>query len=348
MLRFIILIQLLVLVLGSAKAAGQSPVDSPSLWNLNDSVVRLEVDGSTRRIYYAMPRAGLREVGVAEGTLLFQGTLYGNTLNGVAYVFSKTCGALSYPVTGSASQQQMYFSGRAPLVNPATCQLGAYRDDSNIFRLLAVSSPSIDQMAQARALGLQEGQAISASQLAELESRLQQTRSRASELETAYQQAEQRFALVQNERNQALSRAVSAEQEVNGLRQILQKHSDDTSNVTGSISIPAPSDQELRIARNSKEGLLIGSAFNSFVVSIVSFIIEAFKTMTKKSGSFRKELAIETLASLISSVLLSYVGIADNVKLLSIPFGVGLSFAIILSVKHRAESNHAHSVLSFA
>jgi hypothetical protein len=57
-------------------------------------------DGTRRQIYYDDPRPGLKEVGVKQGTLLFDGVVDGIALSGTAFVFAKGCDPLSFAVTG--------------------------------------------------------------------------------------------------------------------------------------------------------------------------------------------------------------------------------------------------------
>ena len=88
-------------------------------WTYNGSTFSLVADGAERRIFYTLPRAGLTEVGVRSGTLYFEGQQAGRTYRGHAHVFSKVCGAISYPVAGEVSEDNRTISlrGQAPLVD---------------------------------------------------------------------------------------------------------------------------------------------------------------------------------------------------------------------------------------
>ena len=88
-------------------------------WTYNGSTLSLVADGAERRIFYRLPRAGLTEVGVRSGTLYFEGQQAGRTYRGRAHVFSKVCGAISYPVAGEVSEDNrtISFGGQAPLVD---------------------------------------------------------------------------------------------------------------------------------------------------------------------------------------------------------------------------------------
>jgi len=62
-----------------------------SFWAHNRSIMYMLEDGTRRHIYYDDPRPGLKEVGVEQSTLLFDGAVNGTTLSGTAYVFAKDC-----------------------------------------------------------------------------------------------------------------------------------------------------------------------------------------------------------------------------------------------------------------
>jgi hypothetical protein len=103
----------------------QSPAKgSSTYWDYNASILQLIADGSSRKFYYYSPRAGLDPVGVRRGTLAFDGKRNGNKYSGSAYVFSKYCGPLAYPVIGTVSddQRKVQFSGFVPK-RSATCTI---------------------------------------------------------------------------------------------------------------------------------------------------------------------------------------------------------------------------------
>jgi hypothetical protein len=77
-----------------------------SLWDHNGSVVYLTAEGANRRFYYDVPRAGLYDVGVKQGTLLFEGRKEGERYSGAAYIFSQTCGPQAYAVSGPVASDQ--------------------------------------------------------------------------------------------------------------------------------------------------------------------------------------------------------------------------------------------------
>ncbi len=114
-----------------------------SLWEHNGSVMRLRADGTSRSFEYVVPRAGLREVGVVAGAVLFEGSKTGDQYSGIAYLFSKSCGRIGYPVKGPASkdQRKIKLSGRAPKRN-SKCKTAGHRDDVLVFNY---HSTAVDQ-----------------------------------------------------------------------------------------------------------------------------------------------------------------------------------------------------------
>ena len=105
-----------------------------NLWDHNNSVMRLEASGATRRFYYQQPREGMLQAGVQPGSLLFDGRQVGNQIAGTAYVFARRCGQQPYQVEGGVSADgTIMMHGNAPRVNWSTCQVVGYRADELIF-----------------------------------------------------------------------------------------------------------------------------------------------------------------------------------------------------------------------
>jgi hypothetical protein len=79
--------------------------------NHNGSIMSLvEGDGGSRIIYYQAPRSAMAELGVRQGTLLFQGYEANGHWLGTAYVFKRGCLPIPYHVEGSL--QSNYYGGR--------------------------------------------------------------------------------------------------------------------------------------------------------------------------------------------------------------------------------------------
>jgi hypothetical protein len=91
-------------------------------------------DGSRRQIYYDDPRPGLKEVGVKQGTLLFDGVLDGTALSGTAFVFAKECDPLSFAVTGklTGDGKRITLNGKAPRIGPH-CKITGNKQEELIF-----------------------------------------------------------------------------------------------------------------------------------------------------------------------------------------------------------------------
>ncbi|MBV6486926.1 MAG: hypothetical protein GHHEDOFH_00863 [Pseudorhodoplanes sp.] len=118
----------------TATESPSASVKKASYWKHNDSIVYLTADGVNRRFFYENPREGLRAIGVTPGTLLFEGKKEGYAYSGTAYIFSRTCGATAYPVTGnvSADEKTVTMYGQAPQIN-SSCEIASYRNDVLAF-----------------------------------------------------------------------------------------------------------------------------------------------------------------------------------------------------------------------
>jgi hypothetical protein len=122
-----------------------TPGAAQSLFEHNGSLVRLRSDGASRSFEYVAPRAGLREVGVEAGTVLFEGSLTKDRYSGTAYLFSRGCGRIGYPVQGRASgdRKTIELAGRAPR-RSSRCKTVGHREDRLVFHLQpdAASQPA--------------------------------------------------------------------------------------------------------------------------------------------------------------------------------------------------------------
>ncbi|MCH9807610.1 MAG: hypothetical protein K0U74_07760 [Alphaproteobacteria bacterium] len=108
-----------------------------TLWNHNGSVMRLEADGNMRSFVYDEPRPGMVRQGARPGDVVFEGERSGMTYSGTAYIYSKRCGRVPYPVSGNvaADQQAVLLEGQAPRLN-RNCQVNSYRRDRLSFELI--------------------------------------------------------------------------------------------------------------------------------------------------------------------------------------------------------------------
>jgi hypothetical protein len=105
-----------------------------SFWAHNRSIMYMTEDGTRRQIYYDDPRPGLKEVGVKQGTLLFDGVVDGTTLSGTAFVFAKECAPLSFAVTGKLTLdgKRITLNGKAPRIG-THCRIAGNKQEELIF-----------------------------------------------------------------------------------------------------------------------------------------------------------------------------------------------------------------------
>ena len=108
-----------------------------SFWTHNRSRMYMAEAGTRRQTYYEDPRAGLKDVGVKQGGLLFDGVVDGTTLSGTAYVFVKDCDPLSFSVKGKLTRdgKRITLSGKAPRVG-RKCSIAGDHNEELIFDLV--------------------------------------------------------------------------------------------------------------------------------------------------------------------------------------------------------------------
>ena len=118
--------------------ASQS-VLADSFWEHNGSLMRLESDGSDKRVFsYEQPSSRMRGAGVERGTVLFEGRRVGDDYVGTARVFSSNCGPLEYRVHGvvrsTEQQQSVVLYGTRERYNQQTCTgTGVMVEDRLVF-----------------------------------------------------------------------------------------------------------------------------------------------------------------------------------------------------------------------
>jgi hypothetical protein len=95
-----------------------------SFWDLNGSVMRLQVRGDEFIMRYEVPRIGLLQVGVQPGdvVLIGRGEPSGMVV-GTAYIHTIECGKIPYEVQGHGAHQTIYVAGNRPRIGLWTCQL---------------------------------------------------------------------------------------------------------------------------------------------------------------------------------------------------------------------------------
>lgn len=119
---------------GSGFAASCGP---GTIWNHNGSDMRLLADGATRSFAYERPRSGLERAGVSQCDVVFEGEKQGNEYFGTAYVFSRDCGPIGYPVSGpvSGGGSKVTLYGKAPRRRD-DCSIRGYRNDKLVFEYI--------------------------------------------------------------------------------------------------------------------------------------------------------------------------------------------------------------------
>src|SRR5580704_8944938 len=111
------------------------PPSPRSYWDYNKSLVYLEASGDSRKFVFVEPNEDLLAQGAQPGTLLFEGRRSGDMYDGRAYVFAGDCGPIPYNVRGAVlnSDQTVEVTGKAPIVDPKTCQQTNLHDERLVF-----------------------------------------------------------------------------------------------------------------------------------------------------------------------------------------------------------------------
>ena len=102
----------------SARAQTQTASPESTVWDHNGSVMYLVANGPSREFYYQKPRAGMLEVGVRPGSLLFRGEIENGEYSGTAYIFNPHCGQIPFQVKGPIlnNDERIVLTGQAPRV----------------------------------------------------------------------------------------------------------------------------------------------------------------------------------------------------------------------------------------
>ncbi len=104
-------------------------------WVLHSSVMTMTIEGNTLQFFYKHPRDELREYGIKEGSLNFEGTLSGTMLAGSGYVYSPRCGQVGFHAEGTFENSHVVLHGFAPSGFNEHCQATTSRyDESTYYR----------------------------------------------------------------------------------------------------------------------------------------------------------------------------------------------------------------------
>ncbi|WP_157195798.1 hypothetical protein [Bradyrhizobium sp. YR681] len=91
----------------------------------NGSEIIATFNRGEMRMYYEKPKPSLRQAGIDQGTLLFQGTANDGHIKGTAFVFRKGCPPAPYEVEGRAQGDVGFeLSGPGPKFGAGCAVLG--------------------------------------------------------------------------------------------------------------------------------------------------------------------------------------------------------------------------------
>jgi len=130
---------LLALACLAALVIAPLSAQAQTLMQHNGSVMMTYFNGGAISIYYEAPREGIRDVGVRQGTLLFNGQTapYGQTgeeVWGTARIFKAGCSPATYSVEGfyNYATGDITLYGIAPVfVSGNSCRISHYAYNSN-------------------------------------------------------------------------------------------------------------------------------------------------------------------------------------------------------------------------
>jgi hypothetical protein len=123
------------LVVAAVVEPARSEANKTRYWYYNDSMFDMRVIGKTTQFVFTRVRQGLSDIGVKEGAVIFEGRREGQVLQGKAFVFSKSCGAVGYPASGTISPdgRRAEIRGDAPYVD-AKCARVSSRPSEMAFQ----------------------------------------------------------------------------------------------------------------------------------------------------------------------------------------------------------------------
>jgi hypothetical protein len=105
---------------------------SAKYWDHNGSKMKLVTAKDRVFFFYEEPRQAIAARGVDKGTLLFDGKIEGDSIEGLIYAFSFECGKFGYPAKGTIVDGVIEMSGLHPTINK-TCEIVKQQDEKLIF-----------------------------------------------------------------------------------------------------------------------------------------------------------------------------------------------------------------------
>jgi hypothetical protein len=127
-----------LLLTAAVVATAGTAMAQPTMWGHNGSLMELVAYGPHRTFTYREPRPGMWDAGARPGNPVFDGEHRGNGYWGTAYVYSASCGAIAYPVSGPVDDRHNVVTlyGQAPRVDPYSCTVITTVPDVLVFHFL--------------------------------------------------------------------------------------------------------------------------------------------------------------------------------------------------------------------
>jgi hypothetical protein len=105
---------------------------SVKYWDHNGSRMKLVTTSSRVFFFYEEPRRAIADRGVDKGTLLFDGKIEGETIEGLIYAFSFDCGKFGYHAKGTIAEGVIEMTGMHPTINKR-CEIIRQQEERLIF-----------------------------------------------------------------------------------------------------------------------------------------------------------------------------------------------------------------------
>lgn len=112
----------------------EASASAGSYWKHDGSIMRLQATGIGRKFLFYKPSDAALETGAKPGSLRFEGQISGKVYTGIAFLYSRKCGRLAFPVSGEIqnNEGQVTLSGKAPQVD-GDCRAIGKIDDTLVF-----------------------------------------------------------------------------------------------------------------------------------------------------------------------------------------------------------------------
>lgn len=134
----------LLALLGAFACSASARAGELYIYEHNGSVMDWFMTGHTVRVTYSVPRPGLQDAGVREGTIMFEGTVdggRGGRYEGTAYAFKAGCRPAAYRVIGyDEGPDRIVLRGPAPVRDREGCAVTGYSATSPHARLIFIYS----------------------------------------------------------------------------------------------------------------------------------------------------------------------------------------------------------------